>query len=154
MEYNDFPILNNEEYRIINEQYSISQTQDRKSLLYKITHLLRDCKNMCSTLDRKLNQKIVTAISTAKKEIDKISDNLSSYFPQKTENQSTITSFNLFTFLSKVNSLSSLFHIWENSDSKDYYKTMASKSLKDLLKISQNILSALENSTVYLFKYL
>ena len=154
MNYNDFPILSNDEYKFLNEQYSLNPSFDRKTYLFKICTELLSCINICVGLNGRFNSKICYTISDSKQVLEKILNNLTSTFNISMSSQKEISNFNLFTFLKKIINTVSLITSLTNFEQKEYYKTMLTKSTNELLKILENIITALENSNLHFFTHM
>ena len=90
MNYNDFPILSNEEYNLMNEHFNNNHQTDRKTQLFKILTILNNCFNICIGLTSLYNLKINNAINNTKKCIEKNINNINSTFNIEITNTKTI----------------------------------------------------------------
>lgn len=154
MNYNDFPILSNEQYDLLQQNYSNYKT-DRNTYINRILAGLHECKFTCLNI-KDCNKNITLSISNTLSTIDLIINNLSNLTnaPVSYENTVKISNFNVFKFLGKLLNCLNLFHNWQNDESKDYFKNLANTYFLDLSKCLSNIISALEQSNVRLYKYM
>ncbi len=154
MNYNDFPILDDDTYRMMMNEYNNTLPFDRNTTINKLFLELDECKNFCLGLTKHVNKKIQLAVEKAKIEIEKILENFHATFTINVKSQKEIKDFNLFTFIKKlINSISSM-NIWANNEQKTYYKNLASMNIVTLIKILVEIIEALENSNLHLFKFM
>ncbi|MBQ8615457.1 MAG: hypothetical protein IJ415_02705 [Clostridia bacterium] len=154
MNYNDFPILNNDEYNLINSHYSNFERFDRKTTIIKIYNEISGCKNICLDLSSKHNPKIKKAIEQAYETLNKLNENLLTSFNLNNTESNTIKTCSLFSFMRKITNLSSSVLEWSKSEKKEYFKSIAQSTMKDLFNIMLNLTSALEESNIILFKHM
>ena len=155
MIYNDFPILNNDEYKLLESKYSSNNLLDRKTEVIKIFHSLTICKNSSSHISQQLNHQILKAIQSTHSTLTKILENFSATFSIPSSiNESNIYTFNLFQFLKKLTSIVEQLNEWQAKEDKEYYKNFINISNKELLNEINNILSQIEKSNIYLFKFM
>ena len=152
MNYEDYPILSDFEYEIINKNYA-HKTPTRKQLLSNIFKnlnlLILDCIN-CNIE----NKKIFSAVKQTKQRLETISENLDSIFEFEKNNQTSIRDFNIFKFLENLCELQKLFYSWHQTEEKEYYKTICSNNFFLLFDCSLEILSTLSDSYIKIFKYM
>lgn len=153
MEYNDFPILNNNEYKIINEHLLQSSHFCRSSLTLNICNNLSYCISLCDSNRIQLNHNIKNVLFQTKQTMQKILENIKETFNIKLTN-SQYYNFNLFTLLKKLSNTSTLFCNWIDNEQKTFYKTFAHKNNIEILKCIEKLLEALENSNIYFFKHM
>ena len=154
MNYNDFPILSNEEYQLLNSHFSTSNISSRKDILFKILNEISNCKNLCFNIEQKQNFKLKTSLEFSFNTLTKLENNLSTSFNLKTTSSQSYKSVNIFSFTKKITKLSTLVSSWHSTEQKEYFKAIAHKTLIDLLSILENIFTALETSNVLLFKHM
>lgn len=154
MNYNDFPILNDDNYRMIQSEYEKFLPFNRKSQIDKLYFTLEECRHLCFGLDKKYNKLISTAILKTKTEIEKIMDNLHATFNLNIEYRKEINEFNLFTFIKKIINSISEFKEWYTKEEKEYYKKISSNSMSSLLSCLNDLITSLENSNLHIFKYM
>lgn len=153
MNYDDFPILNEQNYNLINEQYNFQQPFERHNCIVKIYLSLNEIKYFFYELNN-INFKIKSVLLNCKQNIQKLQDNLTATFTINTDTQKTIKSSNLFSLINKITLTSKLYKQWIENEEKEYYKKLALNSLEILLNSTSEILSVLEKSNVILFKYM
>jgi len=153
MDYNDFPILNNSDYENINKQYQAKMEFDKKHTLYNISHELQQtiqsAINLAKSTNKQINHQLENLINIATKQ----KNNISTIFnTSQNENQSVDES--LFNLLKRVLKIISLYLLWGQNEEKIYYKSLSTKSINELIAISSNILSSLNLSQFYFFKFM
>ncbi len=154
MNYNDFPILDDSTYNLMMNEYNNSLPFDRNTAINKLYLELDECKNFCFGLTNRVNKKIQLAVESAKTEIEKILENFHATFSIHVNSQKEIKEFNLFTFIKKLISSISNMHHWANNEQKTYFKTLAGNNIITLINILMQIIEALENSNLHLFKFM
>lgn len=153
MNYNDFPILNSEDYELINKQYQNSPFE-RKDHIIKICEKLRLCRTICFEIEHQHNQKVKTSLQNTASIITKQIDNLTSSFNICTPHTNCILKTTIFSLLKTLNDTISLFSTWLKNEKKEYYITISFKSLQELVSCANEILLSLEESNVAMFKYM
>lgn len=156
MNYNDFPILNDDTYNYLKNKYSelnSEQTFDRVTSINKICFYLNECTGSCKSLKNKLNVKLRNSIEFANDEINKIISSLNETFNINL-NSNVIKEFNLFTFLKYLTYAIELFINWSYKEEKEYYKKVCNNCLNSLIECVKKIMEALENSNISLYKYM
>ena len=156
MNYNDFPILNDDTYNYLKNKYSelnSEQTFDRVTSINKICFYLNECAGGCKSLKNKLNVKLSNFIEFASDEINKIISSLNETFNINL-NSNIIKEFNLFTFLKYLTYAIELFINWSYKEEKEYYKKVCNNCLNSLIECVKKIMEALENSNISLYKYM
>jgi len=154
MNYNDYPILKNEEYNILKQHFSTSQQLDRKTILIKICNEIISCKNICLTLENLYNSKIKKSVENTFIILTKLYDNFSSTFNINLKSNNSTQSFNVFKLIKKLTNLISLLIIWQQQENKEYYKIFSKNSIFDIIKTLEEIFNSLENSNIYFFKHM
>ena len=156
MNYNDFPILNDDTYNYLKNKYSelnSEQTFDRVTSINKICFYLNECTGSCKSLKNKLNVKLRNSIEFASDEINKIISSLNETFNINL-NSNVIKEFNLFTYLKYLTYAIELFINWSYKEEKEYYKKVCNNCLNSLIECVKKIMEALENSNISLYKYM
>lgn len=154
MNYNDFPILSNEEYNLMNQHFNNEHTTDRKTQVDKIFSLLDSAYNICVGLSNKHNFKITKSITTFSQTILKVKNNFTATFNLNTNSNKTVFNYTIFKLLDKIFDIIHELNIWISFEEKTYYKTLAQKSLKEIIIESKQILLSLNNSNVLFFKHM
>lgn len=154
MNYNDFPILSNEDYYLLNTQYSNQQKPDRKNHIYKICNELNTIVYSCFELAPKHNTIIKRALESTREISAKLLNNLNEVFNLTNTTSKNYANTNIFTLTKQISKASSRFINWASLEEKEYYKNLSLKSSTELLECLNNILNALELSNVKLFKHM
>ena len=155
MDYDDFPILTDEQYRQMQNKFNffLEKDFDRKQNVFQIYSFLNECKNLIPFLTEKVNSKIMESLNLALSKLNKTISNFEATFNfsnQKIE----INEPNLFAFLKKLCLTQKLFVFWLKNEQKEYFKQFALNAAADLIELQFNILSALEQSKIDLFKFM
>ena len=154
MNYNDFPILSNDEYNLLNEHFNINQPKDKPTVLNNLLEKLNICFSFCIGLTNKYNVKINIAINNTKNQIEKIKNNLTATFNLTSTKNNSVLNSNIFILLNTIIEAVHETIIWTTIENKEYYKTLAQKNLNDLISCVKEILLALEKSNILFFKHM
>ena len=151
--YEDFPILTNQDYVALNEEYAKQQRYSKQSCLNNIMLTLNECKEFYFALTKQVNENIAKALNEVKSLIETISANTSTLC----ENQSRLQEVrqtNIFEFINNLVKISSLnFELYVKED-KEYVKKIASANIALANEGSKILLSALKNSNFRLFRFM
>ena len=155
MDYNDFPILTDEQYKQMQNKFNffLEKNFDRKQTTFKIYSILTECKNSLPFINEKVNLHIKESLNFALNKLNKMASNFEATFnfsSQKIEVNAT----NLFSFLKKLSNLLKIFIFWLNNEQKEYFKQFSINAAAELTEVLFNILSALENSKIDLYKFM
>ena len=154
MNYEDFPILKNNEYSFLHEQYLSKPPQNRESLIQQICNEIIFYLNNCSFIKTSYNNKINQAIKLSHQTLTKHLNNLSSLFSIQTISTQNISTFNLFGHIKGLNKIISLTFNWLDTEGKEYYKALAKKNIKELINSTNEILSSMEDSNINFYKHM
>lgn len=154
MNYNDYPILDDNTYTFLKEQFNKTISYERNTTVAQIYNTLIECKNLCYGTNKFLNKKIQNCIEESNVEIDKILNNLSTIFKNPSTVKNNIQTFNLFSLLKKLTTCLSLTLTWHKNEEKVYYKNLAFSCQENIIKIIFNFLNILEKNNIILFKYM
>lgn len=154
MIYNDFPILNNQTYNLLNEHFSHQQNFDRKSTINLICKELNILLNTNIENKNQYNRKIRKSIENCLHTTRKLFDNFSSLFNLAITPKHSYINLNVFSFLNRLTKTLSILTSWQHNEEKEYYKTLANKSMNEIIINLSDILSTLEESNLYFFKYM
>ncbi len=153
MNYNDFQILDDDTYRNMLSAYNSIHSLDRTTTINKIYLELKSCMNSCITITN-INKKLESALTFTQSELHKILENFSiSNFEDKGTKKVYRKQTPISLLKNLVSSISNL-EEWRISESKEYYKNLASKTISALIKIISTILSALDESNIKFFRFM
>lgn len=152
--YNDFNLPNDSNIKLMQEMYK-SDTFNRRTSLTNISSLAHSFLSQCYGIENKLNLRIRSRLEETKKELEKLIENLSLTFSftYSVSNQS-ITNFNLFYSLKILIQIVYELHELETNEEKAYFKKFTKNTISSILNHLNNILEALGNSYVHVFKYI
>ena len=148
MNYNDFPILNNEDYLLINSHYENKVPFDRKKNLYKIISTISLAKTICCNLANKYNSQIQKEIANIFTTFTKLEDNLISIFNLSDSTQHTTRSFNIFSLQKSTAEIIELILNWNQHEPKQYYKTISHNFTCELLTSLNKLILSMEKSKI------
>ena len=153
--YNDFPILSNNEYEKLKEQYNSANNFSRIQPLNQICSLIHDCNNSFQlNCNQKINNKIKSELTESNSTLIKILENLKTTFTVELNNTKSITSFNLFSYLKKLMTCIRLLNNWLKYEKKEFYKSIIISTRSDIENIILNLFTQLEKINIYFFKYM
>lgn len=151
MNYEDFPILSNNDYELLKQEFSIPKQNREKALIKVLSLLLSFCT--CNITSKKLNTKILNTINQTKQVCIKIENNFSSLF-NLTYSHHEIENLNLFSMIKKLLLASKELNILAENEAKIYYKKTFINSSKELIVSALDILSTLQDSYIITFNHM
>lgn len=154
MDYNDFPILDDDKYQLIQSQYENFLPFNRKDNVNKIYLLLEECRHLCFGLTKQYNANINRSIFNTLHELERVMDNFNSTFSIKLDYKKQISEFNLFQFLKKLIECVKEISLWNLKEDKVYYKKFSHDNHIIILNCVYNLVSVLENSNIRIFKFM
>lgn len=152
MKYEDFPILQNEQYNLINEQFA-NRKYNRKTITTLLSNQISCCLNSFRIAETNYNKKISTALVETQTILNKQINNLSSLFNIQIQNH-TFKETNIFIALKKLTAIITTYNNWSEQEEKEYYKKLAIKSSNELLQQLTKILSTMAESEFCFFKHM
>lgn len=153
MEYNDFPILDDARYKLMQDKFNEQFAFDRKENVFLIYSNLCECNLACISLYNKLNKSICDCLKQNRPKLELAISNLEATFNLHI-NKTEIKEINLFAFLIKLTNILKHINFWQQKEQKEYFRHFALQLSADLTEVLFNILSTLEKSNIQLFKYL
>lgn len=154
MNYNDFPILSNDDYKLMEEHFENKPKENRLFYLSEVLSILNIAYNTCIGLSKVYNQNIRKEISKTKNTVEKIKNNLSSIFNNNHTQQNWINKTNIFNLLNILIEACKQLNEWAKMEEKAYYKTVLFNSINDIYLNILNILKSLEKSTIHFYKHM
>ena len=154
MTYNDFPILNNETYKLMNEYFSLQEPFNRKSIINNICNDLNYVLNACLDIKKQHNSKISKCINNTLNIVSKNLNNLSSLFNVSISAKQQFSNINIFSFFKKLTQIISILTTWLNGEEKQYYKSIVLKTLNEFIANLIDLFSSFEESNYYFFKHM
>jgi len=150
--YNDFPILNNEQYSFLNNQFS--NKPDRTFFANNLNNKIMVCISYFNGFNFKVNEKIKQALLNTKLTLEQSLENLKANF-KINKNQTPIAKdFNIFSFLKSLTEILNTTNSWLLEEEKFYYKQFIKNLNISIIDSAKKILTALEKSNLHLFKYM
>ena len=136
--YNDFPLLSNEQYKEINSHYN----QTSQNNLLDLGSRLQFCIDSFLSIQGNFNTNIENQIKAFTNELKNFKDSLKILYPSMTFNNKKITP-NVFLILSKVIEILNETNCLTLKHEKPYYK-------KVLSKLNTNVLNNLSKFMIIL----
>lgn len=152
MEYNDYPILTDEQYKLLNEQF-LATPNTRKENVFKIFCAIAELINATPILQTKVNLNIFNSLAFAEKEMQKCLSNLKANFNLEL-NKKEVADINIFVFLKKLAKIMQNLILWQQTEQKEYYKQFALSLNCCLNNVNLNLISALASSNINLHKFM
>ena len=153
MEYNDFPILDNSQYKLMQDKFNEQFSFDRKETVFIIYSSLTECNFTCTLLYAKLNKTICESLKQSNEKLELAISNLEATFNLHL-NKTEVKEMSIFGFLCKLTNCLKQINLWQQKEQKEYFKHFALQLSADLTAVLSNILSAIEKSNIQLYKYL
>ncbi len=153
MEYNDFPILNEEEYKFLENKFSENISFNRDEKVFSIFSNLIDLNNSASILIVQSNKILRESLIFAKNEFEKLIENFNSTFNFKI-NKNEIKEKNLFNFLKNIVNLQKNLIFWHKFEQKEYFKQFSLNTLSVTNEILLSLSKALENSNINTYRFM
>ena len=153
MNYNDYPILTNQEYETISNNFNFSKPE-RKTVCTNLYQELASTLDICSNILNKYNHTITNQLKSLQISISNIIENLKANFTFSSFQFSSYSNSNIFKLIIKIQNCLKLSHNWCLTEEKDYYKNMAKTIYNKVFELNYNLISAIEKSNVKLFKHM
>ena len=151
MNYNDYPILDENAYEFIKEKYSKLMPFNRDELTTKLLNKLEECKSICLGLNN-INFKLKKVVADCYNNLSSFSGSLQNLFNKTIKCE--IKEFNIFSLLLNLVECSIITNQWYNHEEKEYYKNLANNLLQQLQSNTKTILETLLYSNVFTFKHM
>ena len=152
--YNDYILPSNDEFELMQEKFRTTSKQNTQTIVSRRDYLAHEAISQCYGLEKNVNHRIRSWIERLKKELEKLIDNLTLTFSIQTSIIKNVHKFNMFSLLNKtVDIISNLISL-NSIEEKVYIKSFSKNTIISLINNLKYIFNSLENSNVYLFKYL
>ena len=153
MEYNDFPILDDAKYKLMQDKFNEQFAFNRKENVFLIYLELNQCVNSIPLLFSQVNSQICEQLKLAKQNLDKLISNFEATFnlPQQTKEIRQTTLFNLLKNIAKIEK--NLIN-WLRQEQKEYFKQFALNAIEEIFNNLTNLLNAVDAANLKLFKYI
>ena len=153
MNYNDFPVLNDEQYRQLQDKYNEQTDFDRNECCYSIYSELTACANSITLLFPQLNPQLIATLQEAKIKIEKSISNFEAVF-NLSPKQIEIKEINLFNFLKNLTKIQKKLIKWLKNEQKEYFKQFILNLLENISSMLFDLLSAVESANLRIFKHI
>lgn len=152
MEYNDFPILTNDEYNKMKNEYLNKLSNKNEIYISDICINLFDCINICNGLNSNYDKTLRTIIENAKIELNELYSNISFSYKIEHKPKSEVKDFNVFILLKIIiKIISSTERIKSSFDNNE--KTLLSSVEFKLITILESIINHLSNKQIFIMKH-
>jgi hypothetical protein len=152
MNYDDFPILNNEAYNLINAEYTKQNTCNRNQHIYKIFTLISKCESF--SIPKSLNIKIKTIINNLLKILGNIKENLKTIENNANFSLKNTINFNLFEFLNIFLNILLEFILWKSTEHKDYILSIITNGELSIARELISSIEVLKSLNITIFTYM
>jgi len=154
MKYDDFPILDDTSYQIMQREYVSKISQDRHTMLAKIyNHIIHTEHSEIDKLGS-LSAKTIEIIKKIKNYLEKTTQNICFLYNFEKNENKIIKKYNLLEFINNLIKLINLFQEYKNLEKTAYYKQYFDNNISELLNLISEIISSFENKYFLLFKYI
>lgn len=154
MLYNDFNILDDGEYQIINLHYQQSKPQTQSEIVNKLFVNFDQCKSFCFGLNKCVNKRIQAVLVNAKSEFEKLISNVNTTFKIDAKTTKVVSAFSVFDFANKLIEGLKLAQEFLNLATDPKLTDFAKQTTKTILDITDQLFNALANSNIQMFKYM
>lgn len=154
MNYNDFPILTDDEYLKMKNEYFTS-TDQSNNIIFEICLKLHECKNSFLYLNKIYNSNLYSSLNFAKKEISELYDNLIYSYKINTDQFKIINEFNIFLLLENLITIIKQTNLARTNKQLQKSNTTLLNSIENkIILIVEKILKNLKHSNFYFFKHM
>lgn len=152
--YNDNPILSNEDYLLISQQYQKAKVYQRTESLGRLLNVIALGKQFCFAPPTQLNKKLTLAVKQTGAVINTVLDNLSTAFNVEKDKIYEIRQVNIFSFIKSLSEACKLSLEVYLHEEKEYIKQICLSNIKLLNEEIVKLLALLEISEVRTFKFM
>lgn len=154
MLFNDYQVLKDDEYQLINLQYQQNKPHTQNEIASKLFENFDQCKSYCFGLNSCVNKHIQAVLANAKSEFEKLINNVNISFKIDTKTSKVVSSLNIFEFAGKL--LDGVKLAQEFFDFATDPKTInfAKQTTKTILDIANQLFEALSVSNIQMFKHM
>lgn len=153
MEYNDFPILDDAQYKLMQDKFNEQFAFDRKETCFSVFLDLKNCSNSIPLLHSQLNAEISKQLNETKQKLDKAISNFEATFNLSAP-KIEIRETNLFNFLKNLVKIQKKLANWLKFEQKEYFKQFIVNLLENISSCLYSLLNSLENANLRLFKHI
>lgn len=154
MLYNDYQVLNDDEYQIINLHYRQSQPHTQSEIVNKLFINFDQCKSYCFGLNNCVNKRIQAVLLNAKTEFEKLISNVNTTFKLNATTSKVVSSFGVFDFANKLIEGLKLAQEFLNLATDPKLTDFAKQTTKTILDIADQLFDALSSSNIQMFKHM
>lgn len=154
MLYNDYQVLNDDEYQIINLHYQQTKPQTQSEIVNKLFVNFDQCKSYCFGLSSRVNKRIQVVLNNAKAEFEKLISNINISFKLNTKTTKVVSTFSVFDFANKLIEGLKLAQEFLNLATDPKLTVFAKQTTKTILDIADQLFDALSSSNIQMFKYM
>lgn len=152
--YEDFKILNDDQYKLISEQLQNQRICSNIEIANKLFLTLDQCKSFCFGLNNQVNKKIQSILLYARNQLDKLINNVNVSFNIDAHSAQVVTDLNIFAFAKKlIEAIQTVAELLYQPNSEKFFHFSLS-TISTLLDITNQLFDALENSNIHLFKHM
>ena len=154
MLYNDYQVLNDDEYQIINLHYQQTEPQTQSEIVNKLFVNFDQCKSYCFGLNSCVNKRIQAVLNNAKAEFEKLISNINTSFKLNAKTTKVVSTFSVFDFANKLIEGIKLAQEFLNLATDPKFTDFAKQTTKTILDIANQLFDALSSSNIQMFKHM
>lgn len=151
--FDDFPILNDVDYFNLMQQYNMAKPFDKSGQISQVFLHLNACFKFCFVPKPDYNFQLLQALKNVKDKLETCINNLKTSF-NFGEDKYEVKQINIFTFLFKLNDACNILFNLYLKEEKIYNKKNYTACINILNDAIKDILLALQNSNIKMFKYM
>ena len=152
MEYNDFPILTNDEYDKMKNEYLNKLNNNNETFINNICFNLFECVSICNGLNGSTDKTLRTIIEKAKIEINELYSNISFSYKIEQKPKTEVKDFNVFILMRNIIKIITSIERYKSSFNNNE-KTLLSSVEYKLITISESIIDHLSNKQIFIMKH-
>ena len=153
MNYDDFPILNDEAYDFLKDKFNEAGEFNRNVNVNKLFAGVVSCRSQILGAKEDENKEIKIALKFVENELNKIEQNLEENFNIYAEKKQVKT-LNVFSLLKDLVAATRLVSEWCRMEKKEYLKNLAHITLNSLLNCGEEIVSAINKCNIKIFRFM
>lgn len=147
--YNDFPILTNEQYQQLNQHFLLNTIE-----IDDVINTLLCCKNSLDFIKNSFSLNIQKSICNFNLSIEEILNNLSIYYKKNFQKNTKKIKNNIFDIFYDILTILNDFFVLINNEQKSCYIIYLKKAYQKLNTSFCNLLQSLKESKFKYFKYM
>ncbi len=152
--FNDFPILNDQDYLLLNKQYNLQSGIDRTTTVANVYLQLMQATNACSFIANSVNKSIRDLLNESHNQLITICENLDIIFNLNMKSSNQVVELNIFSFLKNISTAIDGLMQLSQHETKEHIKLFIDRTCLTLIQLINKFLESLSKSNIRLYKYI